>query len=34
MKYCGASLADKEEALVNVAAVMGFSYAYEGFPAC
>ena len=34
MKYCGASLADEEEALVNVAAVMGFNYAYEGFPAC
>ena len=31
MKYCGASLADEEEALVNVAAVMGFSHAYEGF---
>ena len=31
MKYCGASLADEEEALVNVAAVMGFDYAYEGF---
>ena len=25
---------DEEEALVNVAAVMGFSYAYEGFPTC
>jgi len=34
MKYCGASLADEEEALVNVAAVMGFNYAYEGFPTC
>ena len=37
MKYCGALLAalkDEEEALVNVAAVMGFSYAYEGFPTC
>ena len=34
MKYCGASLADEEEALVNAAAVMGFSYAYEGFPTC
>ena len=34
MKYCGASpaaLKDEEEALVNAAAVMGFSYAYEGF---
>ena len=31
MKYCGASFADEEEALVNVAAVMGFNYAYEGF---
>ena len=31
MKYCGASLADEEGALVNVAAVMGFDYAYEGF---
>ena len=31
MKYCGASLADEEGALVNVAAVMGFNYAYEGF---
>ena len=33
-KYCGALLAalkDEEEALVNVAAVMGFNYAYEGF---
>ena len=28
------SLKDEEEALVNVAAVMGFSYAYEGFPTC
>ena len=27
-------LNDEEEALVNVAAVMGFSYAYEGFPTC
>ena len=34
MKYCGASLADEEEALVNVAAAMGFNYAYEGFPTC
>ena len=32
MKYCGASLAHEEESLVNVAAVMGFNYAYEGFP--
>ena len=29
MKYCGASLA-----ALNVAAVMGFNYAYEGFPTC
>lgn len=28
------SLKDEEEALVNVAAVMGFNYAYEGFPTC
>ena len=34
MKYCGASLADEEEALVNVAVAMGFNYAYEGFPTC
>ena len=25
---------DEEEALVNAAAVMGFNYAYEGFPTC
>ena len=25
---------DEEEALVNAAAVMGFSYAFEGFPTC
>ena len=34
MKYCGAPpavLKDEEEALVNVAAAMGFNYAYEGF---
>jgi len=29
MKYCGAS-----PAALNVAAVMGFNYAYEGFPTC
>ena len=29
MKYCGAS-----PATLNVAAVMGFNYAYEGFPTC
>ena len=29
MKFCGAS-PDEEEALVNVAAAMGFNYAYEG----
>ena len=28
------TLNDEEEALVNVAAVMGFNYAYEGFPTC
>ena len=25
---------EEEEAVVNVAAVMGFNYAYEGFPTC
>ena len=29
MKYCGVS-----PAALNVAAVMGFNYAYEGFPTC